>query len=182
MWLCFTWVRQSMRNDCLHGLLVHSVSSTPLLKRQENKGRQKCAHWESSARFSSLNSSSNFMYRYLLPKYFLHKFHLLRKTTLRALEMKTIQSSGEDVSCLNNLFIYSKRCAQAIKNKETWTGYLSLGFFLFFHCFVFLCLFHKLHVCYILCFLSLHVYFFVQIIHILPCKYSPYFFHQLFGN
>lgn len=42
-----------------------------------------------------------------------------------------------------------ERCAQAIKNKETWTGYLSLGFLF---CFVFHCC-SSCHVCFI-CFMS----------------------------
>lgn len=46
-------------------------------------------------------------------------------------------------SALCYLFIYFKRCAQAIKNKETWTGYLSLGFYfiVIFVFFLLLCLF-----------------------------------------
>lgn len=85
-------------------------------------------------------------------------------------------------------FYLFERCAQAIKNKETWTGYLSLGFVFFCFFSIVVCLF--CHVCFsvsfvscllsvFMFFLSLHVYFFVQIIHIFSCKYSHFAINYL---
>lgn len=95
---------------------------------------------------------------------------------VRMYHVHTYSTADRKQSSVTFLFIL-KRFAKAIKNTETWTGYLSLGFVFVFRCLSFFChvfqfyLFHNLHVCYLF-FLSLHVYFFVQIIHIFSCKYS----------
>lgn len=75
-------------------------------------------------------------------------------------------------SVVGYFLIYFKRCAQAIGNKETWTGYLSLVFSIV--CFQFH-LFHKLHVCYVCLFFNLCMYIFCTDHTFFPsCKYSRF--------